>query len=124
MFGSICNLCNCLRIFQLSGWYLSILIRYLFLLVQHYLRMTLLLAGQGFDRHLFGLRKLAEQQGGGASLPALYQDPAYARINQNILSTSTLPSTLISFGGFAPVVRDGFGVGSVRVLFLKYFNSE
>ncbi|XP_027219853.1 carnitine O-palmitoyltransferase 2, mitochondrial isoform X1 [Penaeus vannamei] len=65
--------------------------------------------GQGFDRHLFGLRKMAEAAGG--PLPELYTDPAYAKINHNILSTSTLPSTAISFGGFAPVVRDGFGVG-------------
>ncbi|XP_045616740.2 carnitine O-palmitoyltransferase 2, mitochondrial isoform X1 [Procambarus clarkii] len=65
--------------------------------------------GQGFDRHLFGLRKLAEAQGG--QIPDLFSDPAYARINHNILSTSTLPSAAISFGGFAPVVRDGFGVG-------------
>nr|XP_053634509.1 carnitine O-palmitoyltransferase 2, mitochondrial-like isoform X2 [Cherax quadricarinatus]XP_053634510.1 carnitine O-palmitoyltransferase 2, mitochondrial-like isoform X2 [Cherax quadricarinatus] len=65
--------------------------------------------GQGFDRHLFGLRKLAEAQGG--RMPDLFIDPAYAKINHNILSTSTLPSAAISFGGFAPVVRDGFGVG-------------
>uniref|UniRef100_A0A2P2I894 Carnitine O-palmitoyltransferase 2 n=1 Tax=Hirondellea gigas TaxID=1518452 RepID=A0A2P2I894_9CRUS len=66
--------------------------------------------GQGFDRHLYGLRKMSEADGVAAA-PALYQDPAYARINHNVLSTSTLPSNLISFGGFAPVVRDGFGIG-------------
>ncbi|KAA0198979.1 hypothetical protein HAZT_HAZT010761 [Hyalella azteca] len=64
---------------------------------------------QGFDRHLFGLRNLALQAGG--ELPALYRDPAYAKINHNVISTSTLPSNNISFGGFAPVVKDGFGVG-------------
>ncbi|CAL4150213.1 unnamed protein product, partial [Meganyctiphanes norvegica] len=65
--------------------------------------------GQGFDRHLFGLRKLAEASGG--EMPALFTDPSYAKINHIILSTSTLPSTEIAFGGFAPVVRNGFGVG-------------
>ncbi|KAK7074876.1 Carnitine O-palmitoyltransferase 2, mitochondrial [Halocaridina rubra] len=65
--------------------------------------------GQGFDRHLFALRKLAEARGG--MLPELYTNPSYAKMNHIILSTSTLPSTAISFGGFAPVVRDGFGVG-------------
>ncbi|KAF2367185.1 Acyltransferase ChoActase/COT/CPT [Trinorchestia longiramus] len=65
--------------------------------------------GQGFDRHLFGLRNMAQQS--GLELPVLYRDPAYARINHNILSTSTLPSNNIAFGGFAPVVKDGFGVG-------------
>lgn len=65
--------------------------------------------GQGFDRHLFALRYLAA--GKGVSLPELYQDPAYARINHNILSTSTLTSPAVQLGGFAPVVPDGFGVG-------------
>ncbi|XP_061093885.1 carnitine O-palmitoyltransferase 2, mitochondrial-like [Conger conger] len=47
----------------------------------------------------------------GMPLPSFYQDPAYAAINHNILSTSTLTSPAVSVGGFAPVVPDGFGVG-------------
>ncbi|XP_030640601.1 carnitine O-palmitoyltransferase 2, mitochondrial isoform X2 [Chanos chanos] len=66
-------------------------------------------AGQGFDRHLFALRYLAGSK--GMALPSLYQDPAYAAINYNILSTSTLTSPAVSLGGFAPVVPDGYGVG-------------
>ncbi|KAM4022060.1 carnitine O-palmitoyltransferase 2, mitochondrial [Anomaloglossus baeobatrachus] len=65
--------------------------------------------GQGFDRHLFALRYLAAGQ--GMNVPDLFQDPAYARINHNVLSTSTLTSPAVQFGGFAPVVPDGFGVG-------------
>uniref|UniRef100_A0A8C5W636 Carnitine O-palmitoyltransferase 2, mitochondrial n=1 Tax=Leptobrachium leishanense TaxID=445787 RepID=A0A8C5W636_9ANUR len=65
--------------------------------------------GQGFDRHLFGMRNLAASK--GLALPEFYQDPAYTRINHNILSTSTLTSPAVQFGGFAPVVADGFGVG-------------
>ncbi|XP_061430953.1 carnitine O-palmitoyltransferase 2, mitochondrial-like isoform X1 [Lethenteron reissneri] len=65
--------------------------------------------GQGFDRHLFALRKLASERGG--SLPELYRDEAYARINHNVLSTSTLASDAVRLGGFAPVVPDGFGLG-------------
>lgn len=65
--------------------------------------------GQGFDRHLFAMRYLASSK--GQALHALYADPAYAAINHNILSTSTLTSPAISLGGFAPVVPDGFGVG-------------
>ncbi|KAF6722019.1 Carnitine O-palmitoyltransferase 2, mitochondrial [Oryzias melastigma] len=65
--------------------------------------------GQGFDRHLFALRYLATSQ--GRPLHSLYTDPAYAAINHNILSTSTLTSPAVSLGGFAPVVPDGFGVG-------------
>nr|XP_028589279.1 carnitine O-palmitoyltransferase 2, mitochondrial isoform X1 [Podarcis muralis] len=65
--------------------------------------------GQGFDRHLYGLRHLAESR--GIPLPDFYQDQAYAQINHNILSTSTLSSPAVNMGGFAPVVPDGFGVG-------------
>lgn len=65
--------------------------------------------GQGFDRHLFALRYLANSK--GQALHSLYTDPAYAAINHNILSTSTLTSPAVALGGFAPVVPDGFGVG-------------
>lgn len=64
--------------------------------------------GQGFDRHLFGLRKIAESRG---QLPDMYSDPAYAHINHCIISTSTLSSPAVQMGGFAPVVLDGYGVG-------------
>lgn len=67
--------------------------------------------GQGFDRHLFALKYLAQQQ--SLPVPALYKDPAYAAINHNILSTSTLGSPAVELGGFAPVVRDGYGLGYV-----------
>lgn len=65
--------------------------------------------GQGFDRHLFALRKLAEAS--GSPMPDIFTDPAYAKINHILISTSTLPSEEINFGGFAPVVKDGIGVG-------------
>ncbi|CAL8255365.1 unnamed protein product [Merluccius merluccius] len=65
--------------------------------------------GQGFDRHLFAMRYLANAK--GQALHDFYQDPAYGAINHNILSTSTLTSPAVSLGGFAPVVPDGFGVG-------------
>ncbi|XP_039984001.1 carnitine O-palmitoyltransferase 2, mitochondrial [Xiphias gladius] len=65
--------------------------------------------GQGFDRHLFALRYLANSK--GQALHSLYTDPSYAAINHNILSTSTLTSPAVNLGGFAPVVPDGFGVG-------------
>lgn len=64
---------------------------------------------QGFDRHLFAMKYLANSK--GQALHSLYQDPAYAAINHNILSTSTLTSPAVNLGGFAPVVPNGFGVG-------------
>lgn len=64
--------------------------------------------GQGFDRHLFGLRHTAEIN--GQDKPDIFLDPAYAMINYNILSTSTLSSPNIVAGAFGPVVQDGFGL--------------
>lgn len=65
--------------------------------------------GQGFDRHLFGLRHIA--QSNDIALPCIFEDPAYAAINHNILSTSTLSSPALLAGGFGPVVKDGYGIG-------------
>ncbi|XP_019727372.1 carnitine O-palmitoyltransferase 2, mitochondrial [Hippocampus comes] len=65
--------------------------------------------GQGFDRHLFALLNLSASA--GCPPHELYADPAYAAINHNILSTSTLSSPAVRLGGFAPVVPDGLGVG-------------
>ncbi|XP_021701616.1 carnitine O-palmitoyltransferase 2, mitochondrial [Aedes aegypti] len=65
--------------------------------------------GQGFDRHLFGLRHTAQTN--DIQLPCIFEDPAYAAINHNILSTSTLSSPALLAGGFGPVVRDGYGIG-------------
>lgn len=64
--------------------------------------------GQGFDRHLFGLRNIAEQH--GLKKPNVFEDSAYELINHNILSTSTLTSNALLAGSFGPVVKDGFGI--------------
>lgn len=65
--------------------------------------------GQGFDRHLFALRLLAEERGG--PMPRLFGDPCFVKANHFCLSTSTLHGTAFSGGGFAPVVPDGYGLG-------------
>lgn len=66
--------------------------------------------GQGFDRHLFALKKIVEDSE-NISMPLLFKDPAYQKINHNILSTSTLSSPEVMAGGFGPVVEDGYGIG-------------
>ncbi|XP_034482821.1 carnitine O-palmitoyltransferase 2, mitochondrial [Drosophila innubila] len=65
--------------------------------------------GQGFDRHLFALRHMAELE--GLPQPALYETEAYRRINYNIISTSTLGADTVIAGSFGPVVKDGLGLG-------------
>ena len=66
------------------------------------------LTGQGFDRHLFVMKVLAEKE--GIEVP-LFQDPNYSYMNEIILSTSTLSSDAVLLGGFAPVSPRGYGVG-------------
>ncbi|XP_031846888.2 carnitine palmitoyltransferase 2 isoform X1 [Nomia melanderi] len=65
--------------------------------------------GKGFDRHLFALKKIWEQT--NIPKPAIFEDPAYDYINNNVLSTSTLSSSAVLFGGFGPVVNNGYGIG-------------
>jgi carnitine O-palmitoyltransferase 2 len=65
--------------------------------------------GQGFDRHLLGLKMTAERL--GRPIPELYTDKTYNYMGQFVLSTSTLSTDTIVFGGFGPVVPNGFGIG-------------
>ncbi|CAL8077711.1 unnamed protein product [Orchesella dallaii] len=64
--------------------------------------------GQGFDRHLFAMKKIALTA--NAYLPDIFKDESYALINYNILSTSTLSSPAVRVGAFGPVVKDGLGI--------------
>lgn len=65
--------------------------------------------GQGFDRHLFGLKHLAQLQ--KQPLHEIYEHVGYRKINCNILSSSTLTSNGLHAGGFGPVERNGYGIG-------------
>lgn len=65
--------------------------------------------GQGFDRHLFGLKYICEKN--NIEVPKLYKDELFHRLNHSILSTSTLSSHALLAGGFGPVVSDGYGIG-------------
>jgi carnitine O-palmitoyltransferase 2 len=65
--------------------------------------------GQGFDRHLFALRAMAELQ--GMEIPELYTLPAHQIMSKIILSTSTLSSPALEGGSFGPVNEDCYGIG-------------
>lgn len=65
--------------------------------------------GQGFDRHLFALKWIAEQN--NIPLDPIYESDAYRKLNYNILSTSSLSSDGLLAGSFGPVVKDGYGIG-------------
>lgn len=65
--------------------------------------------GQGFDRHMFGLKYMAELH--SIPLDQIYESNGYYKLNYNILSTSSLSSDSLFAGSFGPVVRDGYGIG-------------
>lgn len=65
--------------------------------------------GQGFDRHLFALKQLSLRT--GEKLHDLYEDPAFVKNNTFLLSTSTLYGNAFVAAGFAPVVKNGYGIG-------------
>ncbi|KAF6777461.1 hypothetical protein AHF37_03690 [Paragonimus kellicotti] len=57
------------------------------------------------------MMQLSFQRELGRTLPDLFTDEHYARINAILLSTSTLSSSAFSMGGFAAVHPDGYGIG-------------
>lgn len=65
--------------------------------------------GQGFDRHLFGLKHIAQEN--NMSLDPIYEHEGFKKINCNILSSSTLTSVGLLAGAFGPVERNGYGIG-------------
>ena len=65
-------------------------------------------SGQGFDRHLLGLKKLMEKDEVGTV--ALFDDPVVKRSQHWVLSTSAVFSGIFEAYGWGEVVPDGFGV--------------
>lgn len=66
--------------------------------------------GNGFDRHLFGLWCIAQEN--GIPIPKFYDDPLYSKSGGGgnfVLSTSTLGYS-INVGFVSPMVADGYGV--------------
>jgi hypothetical protein len=92
-------------------------------------------SGRGFDRHLFALRAIAADGanngggGGGGTPVALFEDPAYARLMTNILSTSHLTRPSIEVNGFGAVHEEGYGIaynihgGHVRAAVSTYLGT-
>ena len=65
-------------------------------------------SGQGFDRHLMGLKKVMEKNEVGTI--ALFDDPVFKRSQHWVLSTSAVFSGIFEAYGWGEVVPDGFGV--------------
>ncbi|XP_020281994.1 carnitine O-acetyltransferase-like [Pseudomyrmex gracilis] len=63
--------------------------------------------GQGVDRHLFGLKMIAQSE--GMELPELYKDVGYTRSTYFNLTSSQVPFKSKSVLCYGPVVPDGYG---------------
>ncbi|CAG5110532.1 Oidioi.mRNA.OKI2018_I69.chr2.g4923.t1.cds [Oikopleura dioica] len=69
------------------------------------------LGGNGWDRHIFGLRvQHGEQQ---VPMHEVFGTEVFAGLYDFPISTSTLNSDNISTGGFGPVTQNGFGIGYI-----------
>lgn len=77
--------------------------------------------GQGIDRHMFALKKLAGRTQPAMTTPDIFTDPTYATFGSNILSTSSLYSDALVGGGFGPV-SPGYGVGYAAADNMTFFN--
>jgi len=64
--------------------------------------------GQGFDRHLLGLRSQALEN--GENVPELFMDISYMLSSHYKLSTSQVPSLSDTVMCYGPAVPDGYGV--------------
>lgn len=63
--------------------------------------------GQGVDRHLFGLKMIAKEQ--GIESPEIFEDVGYKRSTHFSLTSSQVPYKTDSFMCYGPVVPDGYG---------------
>ncbi|KAH8554973.1 acyltransferase ChoActase/COT/CPT [Umbelopsis sp. PMI_123] len=73
--------------------------------------------GKGVDRHLLGLRCMMTQE--EATKAAIFNDPSYIQSMYFKLSTSNTSPGDYSWGGFGPVVPEGYGsnyaIGKERI---------
>ncbi|XP_076674709.1 carnitine O-acetyltransferase-like isoform X2 [Andrena cerasifolii] len=63
--------------------------------------------GKGVDRHLYGLKMIAENE--GIELPELYKDIGYTKSTYFTLTSSQVPFKSASFMCYGPVVPEGYG---------------
>jgi carnitine O-palmitoyltransferase 2 len=64
--------------------------------------------GEGFDRHIFALKRIAEQQ--KLPIPDMFLGKGFSLLANNILSTSTVSEKYVEQAAFGPVVANGLGI--------------
>ena len=62
--------------------------------------------GRGIDRHMLGLRCMVKDP----EEAAVFQDPAYTKSCTYRLSSSNMSPGINFYGGFGPVVPNGYGI--------------
>lgn len=70
---------------------------------EHSRLVKLCASGMGIDRHLFGLRCIAERN--NLPMPSLFTSEAWKRLNHIVLSTSNCGNPSLCLFGFGPVVQ-------------------
>ncbi|KAI9882285.1 MAG: Carbon-nitrogen hydrolase [Watsoniomyces obsoletus] len=83
---------------------------------------------QGQDRHLFALLSVWQRSGDDddsddrndgdnkirtRSMPSIFADPGWSKLNNTILSTSNCGNPSLRHFGFGPVSSEGFGIGYI-----------
>jgi len=66
--------------------------------------------GQGWDRHLDVLKRIAQDQNQGADLPEFFKHSSYVNITKKNIISSSLASSSMTKAGFCPCVPEGLGV--------------
>jgi len=79
-------------------------------MAKHIERISECKNGYGIDRHLFGLKKMYEENFPGDDLPEIFYSPSYREICRNFFSTSTSNPKGLLHAGYGPVIDDGYGL--------------
>ncbi|XP_017109311.2 carnitine O-acetyltransferase-like [Drosophila bipectinata] len=74
---------------------------------EHQLYAKLALQGKGVDRHLFGLKLMALEN--GLPIPEFFSSPGFIRSSNFRVSTSQVATKYEAFMGYGPLVDDGYG---------------
>ncbi|WP_052462279.1 choline/carnitine O-acyltransferase [Nigerium massiliense] len=75
---------------------------------EHRARVRVTKSGQGSERHLFGLRFIAERLG---RRPDLFVDPGFAALTSDLLSTTSVGDQhQLKRYAFAPTIPEGIGI--------------
>ena len=66
--------------------------------------------GYGVDRHMFGLKKIHEENFPDDDLPEIFSSPSYREIRRDFFSTSTSNPIGLLYAGYGPAIENGYGL--------------